>query len=56
MGFNLAFKWLITLFSIYVLGNFHLSQILSRIRLRQMQDINPIPEGQGACPRYWYTL
>jgi len=33
---------LITLLSIYVLGNLHLSQIVGGIKLSQMKDINPI--------------
>ena len=37
---------LITLLSMYVLGDFHLTWIVSGIRLSQVKEIYPIPKGQ----------
>ena len=47
---------LITLPSIYLLGNLHLSQRVGGIRLSQGKEIHPIPKGQAACTRNLHTI
>ena len=50
------YYWLVTLLRIYLLGNLHLSQTVSGLRLREGKDIHSIPKDQGACPRNLLTI
>jgi len=43
--------YVITLFSIYQLGNLHLTHTVGGIRLSQAKEIQPITYGRGACAR-----
>lgn len=40
---------LIPLLSIYEVGNLHLTQTVSGIRLGERKEIHPNTQGQGAC-------
>jgi len=51
-----VFIYLITLLTVYLLGNLHLSQIIGEIRLSKEKENHPKPQDLAACSRNFMNL